>query len=319
MDGARQPQQRRGRRAQDGLLATTHHLGKTRRHVRTGHHDAREIDAEGRCHLVLELALVEARVLEADAEGAQLLGHVPARQHRGDRGVETTRQVNAHRNVGAQPDAGGVIEQPAQLLLERSARLTARPFPQTEIDVPPSPQRPQPALGDAHAMAGRELEDARKRRAVGEDRPQVEGLDERIRVEPALGSRVAQQRCRLGREGNVTIQDAEEERPDAEAVAGQEELPSVAVPDRERELAVQALQARLAPLLVGVDEHLRVTAGPEAVTERLELSGQLGVVEDLAVLHRPKATVLVRQWLVATGEVDDRQPRVHHPEAAVAV
>src|SRR5262249_37655952 len=62
------------------------------------------------------------------------------------------------------------------------------------------------------------------------------------------------------------------------------------------------------PLLVAVNEHLRVRPGREAVTGSLELAPQLREVVDLAVLDDRARAVLVRDRLGATGEVRDRRP-----------
>ncbi len=55
------------------------------------------------------------------------------------------------------------------------------------------------------------------------------------------------------------------------------------------------------------------------MAEVLELRPELHVVVDLSVLHRPEATALIGKGLVATVEVDDREPRVDHAEPAVEV
>ena len=107
--------------------------------------------------------------------------------------------------------------------------------------------------------------------------------------------------------------------PDAEPVARQEELPRRTVPDREGELAVEPVEAALAPLLVGVNDDLGIGAGGEAVPESAKLLGELRVVVDLAVLHDPQPAVLVRERLVAAREIDDGEARVDHAEAAVEV
>ena len=69
---------------------------------------------------------------------------------------------------------------------------------------------------------------------------------------------MAQQRLRLGGEADVAAELGEEQRPDAEAVARQQQLLPLAVPDGDREVAVEALEAAGAPLLVGVRDHLGV-------------------------------------------------------------
>ena len=57
-----------------------------------------------------------------------------------------------------------------------------------------------------------------------------------------------------------------------------------------------------------MDEDLRVAAGREPVAGPLEAVPNLGVVVDLAVLDDLDAAVLVADRLVATVEIDDREP-----------
>src|SRR5690606_31415786 len=98
--------------------------------------------------------------------------------------------------------------------------------------------------------------------------------------------------------------------PDAEAVPGEHELLTPPVVEREGELAVQALEQPLAPLLPAVHEHLGVRARAEAVAGPLELLTELDVVEDLAVEDDQEGAVLVAEGLRAAGQVDDAQARV---------
>ncbi len=188
-----------------------------------------------------------------------------------------------------------------------------------ELEIPPAPLLDQAVRAPAQVVGGSELADAGERGAVGQDRPGGEGLDEAESIEVATGLRVAEQRLRLGGEAEVTAELGQEERTDAETISGEEQLLLAAVPDGEREVSVQPVQAVDPPFLVRVREHLGVGGGLEPMPERPELSLQLHVVVDLAVLHDPVAPILVRERLVSPGDVDDRQPRVRHPEAPVDV
>ena len=130
---------------------------------------------------------------------------------------------------------------------------------------------------------------------------------------------MAQERLRLGAEDEIAVELREEERPHAEAVARDEDLLRLPVPDGEGEVAVQPVQAVGPPLLVRMREDLSVRRGLEAMAERAELVLQLDVVVDLAVLHHPVAPALARERLVAALEVDDRKPGVRHPIPAVEI
>ena len=168
-------------------------------------------------------------------------------------------------------------------------------------------------------MRRRELTDACERGAIRERRPGDEGVGNSNRVELAPSGRMAEQSLALGREADVTVVLGEEERTDPEAVPREQRLTGLAVPDRDREVAVQAAEEVEPPLGVRLRDHLGVGRRREATAELLELGAKLDVVVDLAVLHHPVAAALVAQRLVAALEVDDREPVVGHAEAAVEV
>ena len=65
-------------------------------------------------------------------------------------------------------------------------------------------------------------------------------------------------------------------------------------------------------------DHLGVRTGPKAVTLRLQLGDQGVEVVDLTVEGDPDRPVLVRERLLAGGEVDDREPPVAEPHVAAA-
>src|SRR3982751_1935727 len=90
-----------------------------------------------------------------------------------------------------------------------------------------------------------------------------------------------------------------------------------AVPQRDRELAVEPRNEPVTPLLVRVHDRLGVGVRTEHVTALIELSPQLDVVENLAVEYRPDRAVFVGDRLVSRGQVDDGQARVREPHRAV--
>ena len=109
------------------------------------------------------------------------------------------------------------------------------------------------------------------------------------------------------------------ERLDPVAVAREHEATARRVPDRDREHPAQPLGEAGAVLLVEMDERLGVGVGAERVPGARELVAQLGVVVDLAVLDDDDAAVLVRDRLVAAGEVDDREAPRAERDLAVDV
>ena len=61
-------------------------------------------------------------------------------------------------------------------------------------------------------------------------------------------------------------------------------------------------------LFVEVQVRFRVAIGAEGVAVALELAPELRVVVDLAVLDDDARAVLAGDRLIASGEVDDREP-----------
>ena len=146
------------------------------------------------------------------------------------------------------------------------------------------------------------------------DRVEREERLERVGVDLA-----ARQRAQLGREAQLAADVPVVERLDPVAVAREHEAAARRVPDRDREHPAQPLGEAGAVLLVEVDEHLGVGVRAEGVAGALELVAQLGVVVDLAVLDDDDAAVLVRDRLVAAGEVDDREAPRAERDLAVDV
>lgn len=83
------------------------------------------------------------------------------------------------------------------------------------------------------------------------------------------------------------------ERLDAKDIAGAKKLVLLLVPDDEGVHTAQAIEYRLAPLLVAVQEALGVGAAVELVALGLELGAKLLEVVDLAVEDDNDAAVLI--------------------------
>ena len=159
-----------------------------------------------------------------------------------------------------------------------------------------------------------QLADVAEDRVRRGDRVEREERLERVGVDLA-----ARQRAQLGREAQLAADVPVVERLDPVAVAREHEAAARGVPDRDREHPAQPLGEAGAVLLVEMDEHLGVGVRAEGVPGALELVAQLGVVVDLAVLDDDDAAVLVRDRLVAAGEVDDREAPRAERDLAVDV
>jgi hypothetical protein len=81
-----------------------------------------------------------------------------------------------------------------------------------------------------------------------------------------------------------------------------------AINDGKREHAIQARCQPLTPLLVTVNENLRVgMTGAKHLTEPKELLAQFDVVVDLAVEDYPDSSILIPHRLMAAGNINDSQ------------
>ena len=98
----------------------------------------------------------------------------------------------------------------------------------------------------------------------------AEQLGQRALVRLGANQAALEDRLDLGSEEQPVAGHRPVERLDAEAVAREQQPPPRRVPDREREHAAQVLDARVAPLLVGVDDRLGVGARPVAMAGRFE-------------------------------------------------
>ncbi len=96
----------------------------------------------------------------------------------------------------------------------------------------------------------------------------------------------------------------------AQPVADQHEALAPAVPERDREHALDPLGEPETPLLVGVRDERGVARARDVVPERLELAAELRVVVELAVEDRDDLAAFVGDRLVAGLQVDDRQTPV---------
>ena len=91
----------------------------------------------------------------------------------------------------------------------------------------------------------------------------------------------------------------------------------LAVPDRDREHAVEPPPGHVGPLPPGREYHLRVAAGREAVSKGAQLVPQCAIVVDFAIEDDDVTSVLAEDRLIASLQIDDAEPT--HAEAEIAV
>jgi len=258
--------------------------------------------------------LVQRRVLEGHREGPQGERGARRRERAHDARIDAAAQVPADRYVGleAQP------HRRAQQLVQGLERVRRLGGGLGVVERVVAPYREPPVL-PPRAAPGLERADPPKRSAGRARRPEREDLVQALGIERALDLARDQQRFHLGREIEIAVPLRVIQRQDAESVAREKHGPGAPVVDRERELAVQALQHPLAPLLVSVHQHLGVAAGAEQVPAGLQLAAQCEVVEDLAVVDDEDAAVFVRHGLHPARQIDHAQPGVGEAHPVVDV
>ena len=130
-----------------------------------------------------------------------------------------------------------------------------------------------------------------------------------LRVEGATDRLVGEDGLGLAREQHAGACFRPVERLDADAVAREVQNPLLAVPERDREHALEPLECAVAPGEVGVGDRLGVAGGAErdpVITG--ELAPQFGVVVELAIVADDDAAGGVGQRLAAElAQVPDRE------------
>ncbi len=181
-----------------------------------------------------------------------------------------------------------VVGRPVGLLLRRP------------VSLPHDPRRRRQLLhaGEQRPRAGHEAE---RQEQLGGQRVQLGG-------DQASGD----QGLDLGGEREALAPERVVERLHAELVAHQHQPPARSVPQGDREDPLEAAGEVHPVLLIEVDDRLPVALGAQPMAAAAQPLAQLAVVVDLAVEHREHGAVLVGDWLVAAGHVDDAQPP--HPE-----
>ena len=244
--------------------------------------------------------LVERRLGEADRERAHPLRRLLGRERREEPRVDAAGEQHADRHVGDEVRAHRVAQARAAfldelgLVLAVARRQRPRPRESLELDA---------AVGPRERVARRQLADVDEDRARRRHAVERQERFERVEVDIPVREGVE-----LRRERQLAADGAVVQRLDPEAVAREHEPPGARVPDGDREHAAQPLPQARPPFLVAVREHLGVAMRAEPVTGAFELVLELAVVVDLAVLDDDDGAVLVRDRLVAAGQVDDREP-----------
>src|SRR5205085_526446 len=105
----------------------------------------------------------------------------------------------------------------------------------------------------------------------------------------------------------------------ADAVAGEKQLLSSFVPNRERKHPAQVFWTVCAELIVSVNDGFGVAVGVKGMAQFFQLRPQFEIVVDLAVENDPRAAVLVVNRLRSAFEIDDCEAAHSETDGAVEV
>ncbi len=259
-------------------------------------------------------AHVERGVVERHRKRAQRVRRARRRERAHDARIDAAAQVPADRHIRLEAQPYGRAQQLIECV-ERVRRLGRR---LGVVERVVAPHR-QATVLPAGAAAGLERADPSERGAGSARRPEREDFVQALRVERGLHFSGRQQGLHFGPEIQIAVALRVVQRQNAESVAREKQGPRAAVVDRERELAVEALQHPLAPLLVGVHQHFGIAPGAEQMPASLQLPAQHEVVEDLAVVDDEDAPVLVRHGLRPARQVDHAQSNVGEADPLIHV
>ncbi len=127
----------------------------------------------------------------------------------------------------------------------------------------------------------------------------------------------AHQRFELGRDVQAPSRIvAHIQRTDADRIARNQITPSVPVPQREGEDAVQPPEEIDVVLAIQRVDHLAIRCGLERIAIR-DLEPELAMIVDLAVHRERQPAVAGTQRLCTGGDVDDGEALVHQYGAVI--
>ncbi len=298
-----------------------HRFRQAAQHLRIGDQVLVVAGAVHRRHRVGVFEFVAALfrlVLEADREGHQVRHALLGQQRHQQARIESAGEQHADLDVG---NLDALLDRLAQAGMDRfgpfglALRLRrAFGFQRPVFLVAEFAAHRHRQRGAGRQFADAVVEGARRRhhRMQGEQVVQRDGID----------AGVDAARCQQGLRGRGEAEAAEVlaviQGLDAEAVARQEQ--GLAVPDGEREHAVQAFDAGFAPLEIGAQDDFGIAVGMEMMAQRDQFAAQFRVVVDGAVEHQRRAGAGVDHRLArARRQVDDRQPPVAQPHRPVGM
>ena len=232
---------------------------------------------------------------------------MPRHQADDGAGIDSAREEGAEGHIGAQADAGGIVEQGHEFFCPGIEGLVLLAL---VCQVPPALCLHAAAARVALPGAGHDVAHAFKSRPGRRDVVERQVVVDGLQVHARLLGQGGPQGFQLGAEHHALAVVVHVQRFDADAVAREVERVFARVVDGDGEHAVEPAQAGDAFALVQAQDDLGVRMRVQPHALGAQLGRQFDVVEDLAVLHHGDLAVVADKGLVAAAQVDDGQAPV---------
>ena len=286
----------------DGLVERAGHLRQQRGKALLVEVEMMMAAADRRGELARVFAFVVFGAAESHRE-REHAGKVPRGDRGDERAVESAGKEHADRNVGDEARGYRMLDERGQRFVGERRRGTQRRH------VVAMPFRLRRRNGDFEALARQYAAHVAEDRRVAGNIMEREIARDRQRVVLVTDPRQRGQRAQIGAVGEATRGGGVEQRLFAETVAREMQHARIAIENRQRVHAVDALEEPVdAPAVVPLRKHLGVARRRERRPRAFELGAQRAIVVDLAVLEREHAPVARGKRLPPRREIDHREP-----------
>src|ERR1044071_3710146 len=199
-------------------------------------------------HLLLELALIEIFVGESNRKSNQVIGRMAANYRGNSRRINSSTQISPDRDVCPEANTAGINEQRAKLLnhlVEFGCGMAAEAIVRlgTELGMPIAFDAEAISVGEKE-VTRRELKDIPENRLRTQRSPEPEDLVNHLGGQLRPDLPIRKDGFDFRREGKGAMLGLGiKERADPKSISGEKQAPAVAVPNSNRELTIQPIQA----------------------------------------------------------------------------
>ncbi|OPY67409.1 MAG: hypothetical protein A4E63_02259 [Syntrophorhabdus sp. PtaU1.Bin050] len=264
------------------------------------------IRSDGLDSLFLKKGFVEASVCKPHRKGAHSVIERLFDQRADIGAVQTSAQIGAHRHIGAQPDAAGIMEKFFQFLCPFRNRFVVVLAILRKGELPVTAYFHFPFTED-RVMTGHELLYILESRSVVCRGPTGKDIRKSHRVKGPLGCRVGKYGFYLRGENKVIIPLCIKKWSDAHTVAGKKKGLPTTVPDCDSKLSVQIVKHPGTLFFIEMQKHFRIGICREPVTPHFQFRPQLHIIEDFAVINDPEGLIFVVNGLISARKVKDAE------------